>query len=136
MAIKRFANVNQLRPCHILFISSSERKRIPEIMEKLDGQHVLTVAEMRGFAERGGMINFVSVGNKVKFEINSKTARSQGLRISSRLMRVAKVVNTNSSSRSQGSDVSGHASLDDTLTPTVRSAGARPMSDSSRRPRR
>jgi hypothetical protein len=75
--------------CHILFISKSERKRLPEILKNLKGAAVLTVGEMDHFTESGGMINFVLQENKVRFQINSGEAAKAGLRISSKLMNLA-----------------------------------------------
>lgn len=53
---------------------------------------VLTVGETRGFAREGGMINFVRQGKKLRFEINHAAAQAAGLRISSRLLRLAVLV--------------------------------------------
>ena len=50
------------------------------------------MSETAGFAQRGGMINFYLVGNKVRFEINPAAAREEGLRLSSQLLSVGKIV--------------------------------------------
>jgi hypothetical protein len=75
--------------CHILFISSSEKKRLPEIFTGLGQASVLTVGEMDRFNESGGMINFVLEGTKIRFQINDAAARRVGLKISSKLMSLA-----------------------------------------------
>jgi hypothetical protein len=75
--------------CHMLFISASEKKRLPEILQSVKGTSVLTVSEMERFTEEGGMINFVLQGTKVRFQINKETASAAGLRISSKLMNLA-----------------------------------------------
>jgi hypothetical protein len=75
--------------CHLLFISASEKKRLPEILQSVKGTSVLTVSEMERFTEDGGMINFVLIGTKVRFQINKETAAAAGLRISSKLMNLA-----------------------------------------------
>jgi hypothetical protein len=72
--------------CHILFISSSEKKRLPEILEALKGAPVLTVSETDRFTESGGMINFFMEGAKIRFQINKDAATGVGLTISSKLM--------------------------------------------------
>ena len=91
--MERFPTLEELRPCQILFISASERGRLKEIVETIAGDHVLTVGEMDGFAQRWGIVNFQVTGNKVRFEINRARAQRAGLRISSRLLRVATIVN-------------------------------------------
>jgi YfiR/HmsC-like len=80
------------RTCHILFIASSETARLKQILESLRGTDTLTVSDIKGFVEQGGMINFVLENNRVQFEVNSKAAEQGGLKISSKLLSVAKLV--------------------------------------------
>jgi hypothetical protein len=75
--------------CHILFISNSEKARLPQILKQLKGSSVLTVGEMPGFTETGGIINFVLEGTKVRFQINNNAANSAGLKISSKLLKLS-----------------------------------------------
>ncbi|MCX5637000.1 MAG: YfiR family protein, partial [Planctomycetota bacterium] len=53
---------------------------------------VLTISEMEGFIEKGGMINFITEESKVRFEINDSAAKKSGLQISSKLLSLAKKV--------------------------------------------
>jgi len=76
--------------CHIVFISSSERKQLPEIFENLHRGHVLTVGESEAFTEQGGIIQFYLYENTVRFHINQQAAEKAKLRISSKLLQVAK----------------------------------------------
>jgi len=82
----------ELQSCHILFISGSERDRYAQIVSRLRGSSVLTVSELPGFADGGGMIEFVVEKGKARFYINAATAGAVGLKLSSRLLRVAKEV--------------------------------------------
>lgn len=75
--------------CNVLFISRSERGRFPEILSAVQGSPVLTVADTRGFLDDGGVINFILEGSKVRFEINQQAAERAGIKISSKLMRLA-----------------------------------------------
>jgi hypothetical protein len=75
--------------CHILFIGTSEKARLPEILKGLGRASVLTVGETDGFTDSGGMINFVRQGNKIRFQINEVAAKSVGLKISSKLLSLA-----------------------------------------------
>ena len=90
--IKRFDSVQQLDRCHILFISNSEKGNLPQILTLIKKWNVLTVGEMKGFAEAGGVINFILIDKKIRFEINADAARRAGLKISSQLLKVAKIV--------------------------------------------
>jgi len=76
--------------CHIVFVSSSERRRLPQILEILHKAHVLTVGEHEQFLEQGGIIRFFLHEDTVRFEINPRSANNAGLRISSKLMQIAK----------------------------------------------
>lgn len=78
--------------CDILFISSSEEKNLPEILRRLKRSPVLTVGDTVGYATRGVMINFFMEGNKVRFKINLKQAQRAGFKISSRLLKLAVVL--------------------------------------------
>jgi hypothetical protein len=75
--------------CQILFISRSERERLPEILAAVRDAPVLTVADTQGFLEQGGIVNFVLAGPRVRFEINQGAADRAGIKISSRLLRLA-----------------------------------------------
>jgi hypothetical protein len=81
--------------CRILFISSAEEKRLKEILGSLGEGGVLTVSDMPGFMRRGGMIQFVLEGDKVRFEINLESAESARLVLSSELLKVAASVKRN-----------------------------------------
>jgi hypothetical protein len=89
LLIKEFRSPIEATNCHILFISSSEKRRLPEIFKTLKGVSVLTVGETDRFTETGGMINFVLEGTKIRFQINKDAATSAGLKISSKLMSLA-----------------------------------------------
>lgn len=75
--------------CQILFISRSEGERLTEILSAVRGLPVLTVSDTQGFLEQGGIINFILEGSKVRFEINQESAARAGLKISSKLLRLA-----------------------------------------------
>jgi hypothetical protein len=77
----------------ILFISGSQEKALAEIIRRLDGAPVLTVGDTVAYASRGVMINFFMEDNKVRFEINLKQAKRAGFQISSRLLKLAVILN-------------------------------------------
>jgi hypothetical protein len=78
--------------CHILFIGREFDRSHQDAVAVLDGMSVFTVADQEGFAQAGGTANFFRVGNRIRFEINPSAATKAGLKISSRLLRLAKVV--------------------------------------------
>lgn len=91
LLIKRFPNFRSLSHCHILFISSSQRDNLRQILAAV-GPGVLTIGETERFAQVGGIINFTIVDNKVRFEINPTAAEKAGLRVSAKLLSLARVV--------------------------------------------
>ena len=92
LVVKRSRRIQDLRTCHVLFISKSEKGRIGQILTTLDGASVFTVGEVEGFARRGGITNLFLQGNKVRFEINMEAAKRKGLKISAQLLALGTVV--------------------------------------------
>ena len=98
LVIQQFREPEDLEFCHVLFIGRSEKNseqeesRLKEILKGLKGSSTLTVGEAEGFAQIGGMINFIIVESKVRFEINVGAAREANLKISSKLLRLARIV--------------------------------------------
>ena len=89
VVIRHIESMEELRKCHIIFISRSESERLGPILSDVRGDNVLTVGEADNFISRGGMINFVMVGSSVRFQINDAAARHAGLKISSKLSNIA-----------------------------------------------
>ncbi len=95
LEITKVDRVEQIGKCHILFISSSETVQLDRILRYVSSYNVLTVSDMKKFAERGGMVHLVKDGKKVRFIINSNHIRKAGLRISSQLLKLAEIVTSN-----------------------------------------
>jgi hypothetical protein len=96
LVAKRISKPQDASACGILFVSSSEESRLKEILSTLGGASVLTVSDIPKFSQRGGMIQFVPVDGKVRFEVNLKNAANAGLSLSSDLLQVALAVRTDS----------------------------------------
>jgi hypothetical protein len=92
VVIKQLDSLRDADNCQVIFVSSSEKQRLRDIFENATAEHVLTVGEVEGFAQSGGIINFIEENNKVHFEINAEAARRTGLTISSELLKLAKLV--------------------------------------------
>lgn len=75
--------------CHVLFIATSERKRLGLITERLGTSGVLTVSEESGFIDVGGIVELVTEGGRVRFHINAAAAERARLRVSARLLALA-----------------------------------------------
>lgn len=92
--VKRSKNVEDLKGCQIVFISKSERGNLAGIFAALAEANVMTVGDADGFAKQGGILGFVMVGGKVRFEINTGAAKRAGIKIDAGLLRLAiKIIN-------------------------------------------
>jgi hypothetical protein len=79
--------------CQVLFIGGAESKRAAAgILANVKGSAILTVGESQDFAEDGGMIEFCPEGNKIRFNINLATVSAAKLKMSARLLTLAKTV--------------------------------------------
>lgn len=92
VAARRISKAADASGCRILFISSSEDKRLKETLSTVSPLGVLTVSDMPEFVERGGMVQFVVEANRVRFAINLAAAQQAGLSLSSELLKVATAV--------------------------------------------
>ena len=99
----RPVRVRKLRPgdpiagLHVLFIGGSDTGRLAEILAAARGRALLTVTESEGGLELGSMINFVVVEDKVRFDVAPPPPESGNLKISARLLGVARKVVSKSS---------------------------------------
>jgi uncharacterized protein DUF4154 len=92
VSIRRLKDDDGIRECHLLYISTSQRKALTQILSRLKGSSVLTVGEMSHFAAQGGIIQFTLEDKQVRFEINLDAASRTALKISSRLLALARIV--------------------------------------------
>ena len=92
LVIKRYDQLpapQDLKNCRLLFISPSLQNNMVKIIQTLKAYPVLTVSDVKGFVDAGGMINFVIKEDRVRFEINPDAAAHVGIKIRSKLLRVA-----------------------------------------------
>ncbi len=87
--IRRCTDLVQVPTCNVVFVAASARGRLGEVVATISGQPILIVGDSPGFLDKGGMINFVMVDNKIRFDISQKNCGKAGLEISSKLLKVA-----------------------------------------------
>ena len=92
LAVRRYRSVDEIKGCHILFVSRQEQGHLSEILDSLKGHSILTVSDAERFASRGGMIRFVTDRNRIRLRINLEAARAANLTLSSKLLRPAQIV--------------------------------------------
>jgi hypothetical protein len=76
----------------ILFTADTESERLRSILDYLGGQAILTVGETAQFADGGGVIGFRLEDDRVRLDVNLSAAQRSGLRISSELLKLARIV--------------------------------------------
>jgi YfiR/HmsC-like len=92
LTIKRFRTVEEIKTCHILYISDSEAAHLSHICGTLRASPVLTVSDIDNAALRGIIIGLEKVRNRIRFQINLEAAKAANLTLSSKLLRTADVV--------------------------------------------
>jgi hypothetical protein len=95
--VRVVGRVQDVLGSQILYIAASTLGRFPDVIKELHGSPVLTVANVPGFVEGGGMVDFVAEDDKVRFEIHQARAEKAGLKISARLLALARVVESDPS---------------------------------------
>ncbi len=92
LALKYVQSFQNIGDHNVVFICPSEKKRLKQILQSLAGINILTIGDTKGFAQQGVIINFYIKDEKVRFEINVDAAKRANLKISAKLLRLAKIV--------------------------------------------
>ena len=90
--VRRLRAVAEGDHCQVLFIAASERHALVEALAYLAGRPVLTVSDIGGFTELGGIVELYIENKRVRFAINPAAAAHSGLKVSSKLLSLARVV--------------------------------------------
>jgi hypothetical protein len=95
IVVKYVSNTSDAARCRILFIGSSEEGRLKSVLATARQWNLLTVSDIHGFAQRGGMIELMNQEDRVRFAVNVTATSEAGLSVSSELLKVAtKVIGT------------------------------------------
>lgn len=89
ITVKKFSAPAEIGQCHILFVPFGRTKQIPEITGALGNKSTLIISEKNGAIEKGAAINFVIIGDKLKFEVSPGNATSKNIKLSSKLSEMA-----------------------------------------------
>ena len=92
MNVKRNPRAEELKSCQIVYVTDPDERRQSEVLRAVRNQPVLTIGDVDGFAEMGGMIGLGATGGRVTFEINNEAAQAAALKFSSQLLRLATTV--------------------------------------------
>ncbi|HTX52282.1 MAG TPA: YfiR family protein [Candidatus Baltobacteraceae bacterium] len=92
LVVRRFQRADDIKECHILFISRSEAASLGQIIGRLQGRSLLTVSDLDTFTRQGGIVRFVTENGKIRLRINVEAAKGCDLTISSKILRPATIV--------------------------------------------
>jgi hypothetical protein len=92
MTVRRLTDAKAAAGCHILYVGPSERRKLPEIFQNLGKFPTLTVGEDDDFTRAGGCMRFFRLGDTVRFEINVEATERARLKVSAKLLSLARVV--------------------------------------------
>ncbi len=85
---------DEISQCHILYIEPGFRVKVKEVLEITEHKAVLTVSDAENFIEIGGMVRFKNVDNRIRFQINPDKPGAAGIKISSKVLRLAEIAST------------------------------------------
>jgi len=92
LSLKRFQKLDQVDTCHILFINPDISSKMDLVTKSLKGKNILTVSDANNFIKNGGMVRFFTENNKIKLRINLETIKAEKFTVSSKLLRLAEIV--------------------------------------------
>lgn len=93
MKVKVFSSVEEISNCHLIYVAPNKGSVIPQLLTKLNGSSTLVVSDSKGGIQQGSGINFITDGDKLKFEIKKQHIEMKGLKVSASLLNLGVVIN-------------------------------------------
>lgn len=90
--IKKFANASEVGDCHVVFIDKSKSGEFEAVNGRVKGKGTLVVTDRNGLGEKGSCINFKTVNDKLRFEMNQQAIQASNLKVSGALTSLAIVI--------------------------------------------
>lgn len=87
--IKKFSSSDEITDCHVVFIDKSKSGEFDAVNNKVKGKGTLVITDKNGLGEKGSGINFKTIDNKLKFELNQKALEASNLKVSGALSSMA-----------------------------------------------
>lgn len=92
VVVRHINSVDELEDTDILYLSDADAETLTEIFRKLEGKKVLTISDARGFAERGGMIQYLSHRQKIKIRVNLDRLEANDLKANASFLNIVEVL--------------------------------------------
>ncbi|GAB4336823.1 MAG: hypothetical protein Kow0037_18580 [Calditrichia bacterium] len=78
---------------HLIYISPSFKVKLEEVLSITAGKPILTIGDTEGYGQRGVIINLYKAGETIRFEVNYQSLQRSSLNVSSRLLKLARILN-------------------------------------------
>ncbi|MCU0288470.1 MAG: YfiR family protein [Acidobacteria bacterium] len=92
VSVRIISDLVQIKECHALIIGNIDAEKLKEILALIGNLPILSISETEGFSEIGVLINLFKIENNVKFEINYSAVKKSGLNFSSKLYKLARLI--------------------------------------------
>jgi hypothetical protein len=89
VVVNQLSKIEQAHACHLVFIEKSERQLVQRLLVHLENRPVLTVSDVAGFSDKGGMIEIITVDNKFRFKVNRGQLNKADLKMSAQVLKLA-----------------------------------------------
>ena len=89
ISVQQLRSVDDISKCHILFVPSGRTKQLKQVVTKISNMSTLVITEKNGAIDMGSAINFLIIGDKLKFEVKQTNASRYGIKVSSKLQEMA-----------------------------------------------
>jgi hypothetical protein len=87
--IKKFNSAAEVTDCQVIFIDRSKSNEFDMVNNKVKGKGTLVVTDRNGLGSKGSCINFKTVDDKLRFELNQHAIEASNLKVSSALTSMA-----------------------------------------------
>jgi hypothetical protein len=92
LEVREINSANRTSACNVVFVGPGDQNEFLSIVDAVARKPVLVVSDSRGYAKKGSMINFVTKGEFVRFEVNPRAAETSGLKFAPELLALGEVV--------------------------------------------
>jgi hypothetical protein len=93
LEVKRLASADPVEKCQLLFVAAAETATAKPLLDGARKLPILTVSDLQGFAAATGIVELFVEGGRMRFAINVDAVQRSKIRVSSRLLQMAKIVN-------------------------------------------
>jgi hypothetical protein len=87
--IKKFKNASEVTDCQVIFIDNSKSNEFDPINSQVAGKGTLVVTNRNGLGSKGSCINFKTVDDKLRFELNQHAIEASNLKVAGALTSMA-----------------------------------------------